>query len=174
MAGSLEDKMVCMAMITTAHGVKGQVKVKSWTKEPKDFASFSCLYNSNGDVEFKVKIVGQIKEDFIVSIEGVNDRNKAEALRGTKLFVKRSMLPELAQGQFYHTDLVGLMAKTSDGKELGRVKAVYNFGAGDMLEIGDLVDYLPFTNKVVPEVDIENGFILINMPEFVEVKSENE
>ncbi|MCQ2913782.1 MAG: ribosome maturation factor RimM [Alphaproteobacteria bacterium] len=172
MASSLEDKMVCLAMITTAHGVKGQVKVKSWTKEPKDFASFDCLYNSKGDVEFKVKIVGQIKEDFIVSIVGINDRNQAEALRGTKLYVKRSMLPKLSQGQFYHTDLVGLMAKTMDGKELGRVKAVYNFGAGDMLEVGDLVDYLPFTNLVVPEIDIENGFVLINMPDYVEVKSE--
>lgn len=163
------DKAVCVAMITTAHGVKGQVKVKSYTKNPEDFAKYGAL--SDGKKTFSVKVVGKIGDQFLVQLDTVKDRTAAEAMRGVKLYVDRSVLPELADGEFYYTDLIGLTAKTTDGKILGTVKAIHNFGAGDMLEIGESVEFLSFTNETVPEIDLEHKILIVSLPDYVEVKT---
>lgn len=162
-------KAVCIAMITTAHGVKGQVKVKSYTKNPEDFAKYGAV--SDGKRTFSVKVVGKIGDQFLVQLDTVKDRTTAEAMRGVKLYVNRNVLPELAENEFYYTDLIGLTAKTTDGKILGQVKAIHNFGAGDMLEIGENVDFLSFTNETVPEIDLENKTLIVRLPDYVEVKT---
>lgn len=170
MTNSCEQKKVCVGMITTAHGVRGQVKVKSFTAQADDFASYGALSDEQGKQNFTVKIVGQAGDQFLVQIDGVKDRNTAEALRGVKLYVDRDELPDLDDGEFYYTDLIGMTAKTVDGKNLGKVKGVYNFGAGDMLEIGNMADYLPFTDTIVPHVDLVNKVVTVCLPDYVEVK----
>lgn len=174
MAGENEDqvkpgKAICVAMITTAHGVKGQVKVKSYTKNPEDFAKYGAV--SDGKKTFSVKVVGKIGDQFLVQLDTVKDRTAAEALRGVKLYVNRNVLPELAENEFYYADLIGLTAKTTDGKILGSVKAIHNFGAGDMLEIGESVEFLSFTKETVPEIDFEHKTLIVHLPDYVEVKT---
>lgn len=172
MTGLAENNKVCVGLITTAHGVRGQVKVKSYTKQPQDFASYGAIFDAAGRQSFKMKIVGRTGDQFLVQIDGISDRTTAESLRGTELFVERQALPLPAQGEFYYADLVGLTAKTADGKILGKVKGVYNFGAGDMLEIGDLADFLPFTETAVPSIDFSDNTLTVCLPDFVEVKPE--
>lgn len=174
MTKTAENSKVCVAMITTAHGVRGLVKVKSYTKQARDFASYGDLSDESGKRSFKAEIVGQTGDLFLVRLNGVSDRTAAEALRGVKLFVERKALPETKDGEFYYADLIGMTAKTADGKILGTVKGVYNFGAGDMLEIGDLADFLPFAESVVPAVDVQNKTLTVVLPEFVEVKPEKQ
>lgn len=164
-------KPVCVAEITAAHGVRGQVKVRSFTQKAEDFASFGALSDAAGKKAFTVKIVGRLKDFFLVSIDGITDRTAADSLRGTKLFVDRSVLPETDADEFYITDLVGLTAKTEDGKILGRVAGVYNFGAGDMIEIENMAEFLPFSKTVVPDVDLENGVVTVVPPVYVEASN---
>ena len=174
MTKTAENGKVCVAMITTAHGVRGLVKVKSYTKQARDFASYGALSDESGRQSFNAEIVGQTGDLFLVRLDGISDRTAAEALRGVKLFVSRDSLPETADNEFYYADLIGMTAKTADGEILGKVKGVYNFGAGDMLEIGSLADFLPFTDSVVPEVDVEHKTLTVVLPEFVEVKPEKQ
>ena len=174
MTKTAENGKVCVAMITTAHGVRGLVKVKSYTKQARDFASYGALSDESDKRSFKAEIVGQTGDVFLVRLDGISDRTAAEALRGVKLFVNRKALPETSDNEFYYADLIGMTAKTADGEILGKVKGVYNFGAGDMLEIGNLADFLPFTDSVVPEVDVEHNTLTVVLPEFVEVKPEKQ
>ncbi len=173
MTVALENENVCVGVITAAHGVRGFVKVKSFTANAEDFAAYGDLRDASGKRCLSVEIAGRIKDCFLVKIRGVNDRNSAEALRGTELFVSRSQLPETAEGEFYYADLVGMTAKSPDGTVLGVVKAIYNFGAGDMLEIekpDSDTEFVGFTNKTVPAVNLKARELTVEMPDFVEVK----
>ena len=173
MTGSGErENRICVGVITTAHGVRGWVKVKSFTRNAADFAAFGELSDASAKRSFKVEIVGKNKDLFLVRIDGVTDRNAAEALRGTELFVSRSQLPETAQNEFYYADLIGMTAKSPEGRVLGKVAAVYNFGAGDMLEIEGVEDYISFSQQNVPEVDVKARVMTVCMPESVEAKPE--
>lgn len=163
--------LVCVAEITAAHGVRGQVKIRSFTQKAEDFASFGALSDAAGRKAFTVKIAGKVKDFFLASIDGVTDRTTADSLRGTKLFVDRSLFPETDEDEFYITDLVGLTARTGDGEILGRIKGVYNFGAGDMIEIENMAEYLPFSKTVFPEVDVRGGFATVVLPVYVEAKN---
>ena len=175
MTASGERKnLVCVGVITTAHGVRGNVKVKSFTRNATDFAAFGPLCDASEKRSFKVKIVGKNKDLFLVQIDGVTDRNAAEALRGTELFVRRSELPETEQNEFYYVDLIGMTVKSPQGSVLGTVKAVYNFGAGDMLEIEGVEDFISFCRQNVPEIDVENREMVVCVPESVEAKPEAE
>ncbi|MBO4520333.1 MAG: 16S rRNA processing protein RimM [Alphaproteobacteria bacterium] len=166
------ENLICVGAITTAHGVRGLVKVKSFTRNAADFAAFGELSDASAKRSFKVEIVGKNKDLFLVKIDGVTDRNAAEALRGTELFVSRSRLPETAGNEFYYADLVGMTAKSPDGSVLGKVAAVYNFGAGDMIEIEGVEDFISFCQKNVPEVDVKNREMTVCLPESVEAKPE--
>ncbi|MBR1778763.1 MAG: 16S rRNA processing protein RimM [Alphaproteobacteria bacterium] len=166
------ENLVCVGVITTAHGVRGLVKVKSFTQNAADFAAFGALSDASAKRSFNVQIVGSNKDLFLVQIDGVTDRNAAEALRGTELFVARSQLPETAQDEFYYADLIGMTARTPDGKVLGTVKAMYNFGAGDMLEINGVEDFISFSKQNIPDVDLKNRVITVCLPESVEAKPE--
>ncbi len=167
-----QNTLVCVGVITTVHGVRGNVKVKSFTRKASDFATFGTLSDRSGKRHFNVKIIGESKGVFLVQIDGVTDRTAAESLRGTELYVSRSKLPETAKDEFYYTDLIGMTAKAPDGKVLGTVKAVYNFGAGDMLEIDKVQDFVSFTQDNIPEVDLNNRVMTVCLPNSVEAKPE--
>lgn len=173
MTGSGErENLICVGAVAAAHGVRGLVKVKSFTRNAADFAAFGELSDASAKRSFKVEIVGKNKDLFLVKIDGVTDRNAAEALRGTELFVFRSQLPETEQDEFYYADLIGMTAKAPDGNVLGKVRAVYNFGAGDMLEIEGVEDFISFCKQNVPDVDLKAREMTVCLPESVEAKPE--
>ena len=171
-ASGERENLVCVGVITTAHGVRGLVKVKSFTRDAADFASFGSLCDASAKRSFKVRIVGRNKDLFLVQIDGVTDRNAAEALRGMELFVSRSQLPESVEDEFYYADLVGMTAKSPEGSVLGKVAAVYNFGAGDMIEIEGVEDFISFCQQNVPEVDVKNREMIVRLPQSVEARPE--
>jgi 16S rRNA processing protein RimM len=159
---------ICVGAIAGAHGVKGLVKIKSFTEEPDGVAAYGPLSDEAGEREFTLALTGRAKGLIIARIDGVEDRNMAEALRGTRLYVERAALPPTAEEAYYHTDLIGLEAVGMDGEPVGEVKALYNYGAGDLIEIQrrdkDLL-LLPFTKAAVPEVDLEGGRLVVREPE---------
>ena len=159
---------ICVGAIAGAHGVKGLVKIKSFTEEPDGVAAYGPLSDEAGEREFTLALTGRAKGLIIARIDGVEDRNMAEALRGTRLYVERAALPPTAEAAYYHTDLIGLEAVGMDGAPVGEVKALYNYGAGDVIEIQrrnkDLL-LLPFTKAAVPEVDLEGGRLVVREPE---------
>lgn len=159
---------ICVGAIAGAHGVKGLVKIKSFTEEPDGVAAYGPLSDEAGERKFTLALTGRAKGLIIARIDGVEDRNAAEALRGTRLYVERAALPPTADEAYYHTDLIGLQAVGMDGAPVGEVKALYNYGAGDVIEIQrrdkDLL-LLPFTKAAVPEVDLEGGRLVVREPE---------
>jgi len=159
------EKPVQLAVIGAAHGIKGEVRVKTFTEDPIALGKYGPLYAADGRV-FKVAGIRPAKDVVIVRFEGVNDRNTAETLNGEALFVDRSALPEeLTEEEFYHADLIGMAAFDETGESLGRVVAIHNFGAGDLLEIrprfGQTV-VIPFTREAVPEVDLAEGVVRVD------------
>ncbi len=167
----MAENKVCLGAIVGVHGIKGEVKVKCFSDDEKNLGSYGVLSNEAGDKTFSVKIVGHSKELLRVKIKGVDDRNTAETLIGTGLYVNRDALPNLAEDEFYHTDLVGLDAKNVAGDIIGVVNALYNFGAGDLIELkmndGSL-EMLPFTSSYVPTINIKERFIIVEMMQFAE------
>ena len=161
---------VCLGVIAGAQGVRGQVRVKSFTAQPEDVAAYGPLMDRAGR-PFKLRATGMTRGLVVASIDGVTDRNAAEALRGTELFVERGRLPATEDDEFYHADLLGLAVAAPDGSAIGTVRAVHDFGAGDMLEIalaegGTTV--VPFTHACVPEIDLAGGRVTVCMPETVD------
>jgi 16S rRNA processing protein RimM len=161
---------ICVAAVAGAHGVMGQVRLKPFTEVPEDCLAYGPLSNADGSRTFAVKLTGQVKGMLLARIDGVTDRNQAEAMRGTRFYVDRAALPEPeSDDEYYHADLIGLSAVLQDGTVLGRVQAVYDFGAGDTLELTGTADgkalLVPFTLAIVPEVDIANGRLIVDPPE---------
>jgi len=161
-------KRVLVARIGAAHGVRGDVKLWSFTVDPAAIATYRPLTDASGVRSFEIETMRPAKDCFVARLKGVADRNAAEALRNVDLYVERTRLPEPDEAdEFYHADLVGLAAIHLDGTPLGRVTAVQNFGAGDLLELqppaGDSI-YVPFTAAVVPTVDIAGGRVVIDPP----------
>ncbi|MFO1074636.1 MAG: ribosome maturation factor RimM [Geminicoccaceae bacterium] len=169
-AGQGGTAMVCVAQVAAAHGVRGAVKLRCFTAEPESVAAYGPLCDEAGRELFRIRLLGPTQGGMIAQVEGILDRNAAEALRGLRLYVPRSTLPEPEPDEFYHEDLVGLPARDASGAEIGRVTAVLNFGAGDLIELatgdgGSLM--LPFTRAAVPEIDLEAGFVVVAPPETV-------
>ena len=162
------NKPILIAEIGAAHGVRGELRVKSHTGDPLAIADYGPLNDGRGTV-YKVKSARHLKDDMlVVSFEGLTDRNAAERLTRTKLYVDRSMLPPPDEDEFYHADLIGLAAETSEGEAIGKVLAVVNFGADDLLELsrsGKPSVYLPFTRAVVPTIDFAGGRLIVVPPE---------
>lgn len=161
-----KTERICLGIITGAHGIRGEVKVRSFTENDRDIGSYGVLTDEKGAKTFSVRVVGRSKDDLRIKIEGCDDRNQAEALKGTGLYVERSALPETAEEEFYQTDLIGLEVKSESGAKIGRVEAFYNFGAGDIIEIrvGQKLEMLPFTKEFVPEINIKDGYIIVRDP----------
>jgi len=159
---------VLLAAVIGAQGLKGEVKVKLFTATPDALPRYGVLHTGDGR-RFKITAFRPAKEgEAVIAFEGVRDRSAAEALKGTELFVERAALPEAGEDEFYHADLIGLEVRDSEGRVLGKVSGLHNFGASDVLEFarpdGDSV-HLAFTKETVPVLNIAEGFIIVAVPE---------
>jgi 16S rRNA processing protein RimM len=172
-AVKMADERLCVAVIAGAHGVRGDVRVKTFTADPEGLAAYGPLTDKTGNRTFHIKLLGMAKGLLRAHIKGVDDRNAAEALAGVELYVERSKLPEPDEDEFYHSDLIGLRAELEDGSDYGRVRALHDFGAGDVIEIaiasGGTVVF-PFTKEVVPVVDLHAGTVVVVPPAEIEAK----
>jgi 16S rRNA processing protein RimM len=155
---------VLLGIVAAPHGVRGLVRIRSFTDDPMAVAGYGPLSDETGKKRFTVEALSASRGAVLARIDGVADRNAAEALRGLKLYVERSKLPETTDKEWYEADLIGLNAVGTDGRNWGTVKAFHDFGAGSLMEVtGGLM--LPFTDEVVPEIDVEAGKIVVNPPE---------
>lgn len=157
--------LVQLGAIVAPHGVRGAVKVKSFTEPPARLFEYGPLMDGQGAARFTLKRLGggdAARGLFIAALAGVDDRNQAEGLRGQGLYVPRARLPATASDEYYHADLIGLAVEDAAGVALGQIRAVVNFGAGDILEILTPrgVEYLPFTDAAVPTVDLAAGRVI--------------
>ncbi|MCX7303005.1 MAG: ribosome maturation factor RimM [Hyphomicrobiales bacterium] len=153
-----------MAVIGAAHGIKGELRVKTFTGDPLALGSYGPLHAGDGRM-FEVAAIRAAGEVAVVRFKGVSDRTMAESLTGIELFVDRSALPPGEEDEFYHTDLVGLAVRDESGVDAGRVTGIQNFGGGDILEItfhGRKGLLIPFSRASVPEVDVAAGFIRVD------------
>ncbi|MDF2981726.1 MAG: RimM [Devosia sp.] len=163
------DNKLLMGRIGAAHGIKGEVRIQSFTEDPLALASYGPLSTNKPGLTIKILAARTTTNVLVARLEGINDRNAAEKLNGVELYVDRALLPDPDDDDdFYHADLIGLKARLADGSEIGEVMAVPNFGAGDLLEIrdhrsGDTYLY-PFSKAVVPEVRVAEGYLLIDPP----------
>ena len=160
---------VCVGAIAGSFGVKGEVRLKSFCATPEAIATYGPLSTETGDREWQVDLTRPIKNGFAARLSGVRSKEAADALRGTRLYAPREKLPDLPDDEFYHTDLIGLAVKDTGGADLGRVKAVLNHGASDLLEVAikgqNQPVLLPFTKLTVPTVDLAAGILVADPPE---------
>ncbi|KAA5604783.1 16S rRNA processing protein RimM [Roseospira marina] len=164
---------VCVGVIVGVHGVRGAVRVKSFTAEPEDVGAYGPVSTEDGARSWALKVVGSAKGVVIVQLDGVRDRTTAEGLKGVRLYVPRSALPPPEdEEEFYHADLVGLAVEHESGERIGTVRAVHDFGAGDMLEVAPSADpadaagggraiMIPFTRSAVPVVDLKGARLVV-------------
>lgn len=160
---------ILMGKIGAAHGIKGEVRITSFTENPEGLADYGTFETDRPGLSITVEAARLNKNVLIARLKGIRDRNSAEVLNGVSLFIDRSRLPDPEdEDDFYHTDLIGLDARLETGVSIGTVSAVPNFGAGDLLEVrdprsGDTFLY-PFTKAVVPTIRIDQGFLVISPP----------
>ena len=162
------EKDVLLAAVIGAQGLKGEVKARLFTATPDGLPRYGVLHTKSGR-KLKIAAFRPGKEgEAVIAFEGVSDRDAAEALRGVELFVERAALPQPDEDEFYHADLIGLEVQDSEGRVLGKVSALHNFGASDVLEFvradGDSV-HLAFTRETVPVISVAEGFIVVAVPE---------
>jgi 16S rRNA processing protein RimM len=159
---------ICVARIGAAHGVKGEVKLWSFTADPAAVADYGPLESEDGTQRFEIEAMRPAKDHLVARLSGVRDRNAAERLANLRLYVARERLPAPAPEEFYHADLIGLRAESRDGSALATIVGIHDFGAGDLLELrpagGGSTVLMPFTALTVPVVDIAGGRIVIDPP----------
>jgi len=160
---------ICVGAVVGAFGIKGEVRIKSFCAEPEAIATYGPLTSEDGGQTFSLRITRAIKGGLAARFDTVSSREAADALRGTRLFADRAALPDLPDDEYYHADLIGLEVRDTGGAVLGRIKAVLNHGAGDLLEITGpgLKDsvLLPFTLAAVPTVDLSLGRVVADPPD---------
>ncbi|WP_323780256.1 ribosome maturation factor RimM [Thalassovita sp.] len=163
------DDLICVGAIAGAFGVRGEVRLKSYTADPEAIEDYNPLITEDGSQSFEVGILHQIKNGLSVRLTSVSTKEQADALKGVKLYVPRDRLPSLPDDEFYHTDLIGLEVVDTGGTKLGEIKSVLNHGAGDLLEIhGPGLKssvLLPFTLEAVPTVDLDRGRVIADPPD---------
>lgn len=170
--------LVLVARFGAAHGVRGEIRLKSFTGEPEAIAYYSPLYDQTGTRSFVLTYLRHVREDmFVARVEGVTSRTEAEALTNLDLHADKAQLPPPEEDEFYHSDLIGLAAVLEDGTRIGDVLNVLNFGAGDILEVkpatgGDTLLY-PFTKAVVPVIDLAGKRVIIAPPAESEAREED-
>ena len=167
---------VCVGVVVGVHGVRGAVRVKSFTEVAADIGFYSPVEDETGTVKFRLKVTGEVKGSVIATLDGVTSREAAEALKGTKFWVARERLPRTEEDEFLYSDLVGMAVEGLDGRKLGTVTAVHDFGAGDVLDIalvpkGNLM--VPFTRETVPEVDVAGRRLVMIPPVYVADEKED-
>ena len=160
------NKRVCVGVVTGAHGLRGLVRVRPYTDVPENIGAYGPVKSEDGRFLFELDVRNRTgKGQILVHIDGVDDRTAAEALKGVQFHVPRDHLPDAEEEEFYHADLLGLQVVGQDGAELGTVRAVQNFGGGDMLEIDDArggISTIPFTRAAVPDVDISGARVVVD------------
>jgi 16S rRNA processing protein RimM len=161
----MREKRVCLGKIVGVHGIKGEVKIKSFTAVDKDIAKYGTLEDKTATKNFSLKVTGHSKDLLRVKIMGIDDRTTAETLIGTELYAGRGVLPELKNEEvYYETDLIGLKVLDEQKNEVAKVIGFYNFGAGDILEIklkSGKAEMLPFNKGYVPEINLDEGYIIV-------------
>lgn len=168
---SSKSGQICIARIGAPHGVRGAVKLWTFTEDPLAVTRYGKLSTKDGSRYFEVANVREAKGHLVAMLNGVATREDAERLNGIELYVTRDSLPATEADEYYHADLIGLAAVNTANDPIGRVTAIHNFGAGDIIEIAPphgVAMLLPFTNAVVPTVDIAAGRVVIEMPDEIE------
>ena len=163
------DSRVCLGAVAGAYGVRGEARLKPFTANPGDIAAYGPVESEDGARRFEVTITRRLKGGVAARLSGVSTREQAEALKGARLYVSRDALPELGDDEeYYHADLIGLAVEDLAGEALGVVAAVWDFGAGDVLEVkrkGAKSAYLPFTREMAPHVDLAGGRLIADPPD---------
>ena len=166
-----DGKLICVGAIAGAHGVRGLVRVKSFTQRPGDVAAYGPVMDDRGR-SHRIEVRGTVKGGVIAALAGIDDRDAAEALRGRRLYVPREAMPPPEPDEFYHADLIGLAAVAEDGRTLGEIVAVHEHGSAPVLEVrpAEGESWLaPFTRDAVPEVDLAGRrVVLANLPGLLE------
>ncbi|MDN5248321.1 MAG: ribosome maturation factor RimM [Wolbachia endosymbiont of Tyrophagus putrescentiae] len=164
--------LVCLGIITSPHGIRGAVKIKTFTEKPENISLYGKLTSEKESYEIKsVSVVGN--NLVVARIDGVNSRNEAELLRNKKLYATREQLPELSnEDEFYQSDLIGMEVRLQDNQLYGYVEAVHNFGSGDILEISVISTkkniMLSFTQEAFSDINVREKYITLSMPEFID------
>jgi 16S rRNA processing protein RimM len=162
---------ICVARIGAPHGVRGSVKLWTFTEDPLAVKRYGPLLTKDGVRQFEVTSAREAKGHLVATLKGIATREDAERLNGIELYVAREKLPDTDEDEYYHVDLIGLTAVNAANEPLGRVIAIHNFGAGDIIEIAPpsgATMLLPFTNAVVPTVDVAAGRVVIELPDEIE------
>lgn len=162
------SQKVLMAKIGAAHGIRGEVRVKPFGDDPLSFADYGVLTSKDGATSFEVEKARVQKTVVVTKFRNVNDRNRAEELNGVELYIDRDQLPEPEEDEFYYSDLNGLAVVDQNGNNLGKIVAVQDFGAGDLLEIRPKrgrTFYIPFTRDFVPDISLSEGLITAQLPD---------
>ena len=162
---------ICIARIGAAHGVRGAVKLWTFTEDPLAVKTYGPLVTKDGARSFEIATAREAKGHLVATLKGIATREEAERLNGVELYVAREKLPATDDDEYYHADLIGLAAVDATDQPLGRVIAIHNFGAGDIIEIAPphgATMLLPFTNAVVPSVDLAAGRVVIELPAEIE------
>jgi 16S rRNA processing protein RimM len=162
---------ICIARIGAAHGVRGAVKLWTFTEDPLAVNRYGPLTTKDGTRQFEVTHAREAKDHLVATLKGVTTREDAERLNGIELYIARDKLPATDDDEYYHADLIGLAAVTPANEPIGRVIAIHDFGAGTIIEIAPpqgTTLLLPFTNAVVPTVDLAGGRVVIELPKEIE------
>lgn len=165
----MSNPRVCVGVIAGSFGVRGEVRLKSFCAEPSSIGDYGPLATEDGTRQFKVTIARPVKGGFGARLSGVSTKEAADALKGVRLYANRASLPDLADDEYYHSDLLGLEVRDTGGVLLGKITSVHDHGAGDLLEVsGALVGssvLIPFTREAVPTVDLTLGRVVVDLPE---------
>ncbi|HEV3501678.1 MAG TPA: ribosome maturation factor RimM [Bradyrhizobium sp.] len=162
---------ICIARIGAAHGVRGAVKLWTFTEDPLAVKQYGPLTTKDGARQFEVATARKAKGHLVATLKGIATREEAERLNGVELYIARDKLPATEEDEYYHADLIGLAAVTPANEPLGQVIAIHNFGAGDIIEIAPpqgATMLLPFTNAVVPSVDLKGGRVVVELPQEID------
>ncbi len=167
----MSENRVCLGIIVGVHGIRGEVKVKSFTTIDTDIANYGLLADKSDKQQFSLKVVGRSKDLLRVKLKGIDDRTIAEALKGTELYANRDILPQVdSEDEFYEADLIGLEVLDTNKNEVAKVVGFYNFGAGDILEIKLLdgkTEMLPFNDSYILEVNLDDAYIIVSSSSIV-------
>jgi 16S rRNA processing protein RimM len=163
-----DGERILLGRIVAANGIRGDVLVRTYTDTAEAIGNYGPLSEADGRGAFKLRVLRVTTKGVVARIAGVGDRNGAEALVGTDLYVARAQLPVAEEGAFYHADLIGLAAIAPDGTEVGRIVGVHNFGAGDLIEVAlggsRRTELVPFTTQFVPDVDLARRIVVVELP----------
>lgn len=179
MGGEANNRLL-VGRIGAAHGIKGGVRIASYTGDPLAIAGYGPLATNRPGLVVTIADARLMKATVIAKLKGVTDRNTAETLNGVELYIDRDKLPALTEDEddFYHADLIGLDARLEDGTSLGEILAVLNFGAGDILEVRDAKsgasELYPFTKAVVPTVRVKDGYLVVVPPDVIEARDDED